>query len=153
MTTLYTLIEQKKGSLPTVEAFLDLEDAKKALLERQEALSPDYRRSEPVKAPTLYSNYILENIRGTGEEILLRLDQTKLKTPGDKRLLSVELTKREASLIHTFIRRSIFEQYERNMNEAGDTDDQTKNRAYETIEAFASIRDAIEENSSRNVIN
>lgn len=147
MTTLYTLIEQKKGSLPTVETFLDLEDAKKALLERQEALSPDYRRSEPVKAPTLYSNYILENIRGTGEEILLRLDQTKLKTPGDKRLLSVELTKREASLIHTFIRRSIFEQYERNMNEAGDTDDQTKNRAYETIEAFASIRDAIEENS------
>lgn len=147
MTTLYTLIEQKKGSLPTVEAFLDLEDAKKALLERQEALSPDYRRSEPVKAPTLYSNYILENIRGTGEEILLRLDQTKLKTPGDKRLLSVELTKREASLIHTFIRRSIFEQYERNMNEAGDTDEQTKNRAYETIEAFASIRDAIEENS------
>lgn len=147
MTTLYTLIEQKKGSLPTVDAFLDLEDAKKALLERQEALSPDYRRSEPVKAPTLYSNYILENIRGTGEEILLRLDQTKLKTPGDKRLLSVELTKREASLIHTFIRRSIFEQYERNMNEAGDTDDQTKNRAYETIEAFASIRDAIEENS------
>lgn len=147
MTTLYTLIEQKKGSLPTVEAFLDLEDAKKALLERQEALSPDYRRSEPVKAPTLYSNYILENIRGTGEEILLRLDQTKLKTPGDKRLLSVELTKREASLIHTFIRRSIFEQYERNVNEAGDTDEQTKNRAYETIEAFASIRDAIEENS------
>ena len=147
MTTLYTLIEQKKGSLPTVEAFLDLEDAKKALLERQEELSTDYRRSEPVKAPTLYSNYILENIRGTGEEILLRLDQTKLKTPGDKRLLSVELTKREASLIHTFIRRSIFEQYERNMNEAGDTDDQTKNRAYETIEAFASIRDAIEENS------
>lgn len=147
MTTLYTLIEQKKGSLPTVETFLDLEDAKKALLERQEALSPDYRRSEPVKAPTLYSNYILENIRGTGEEILLRLDQTKLKTPGDKRLLSVELTKRESSLIHTFIRRSIFEQYERNMNEAGDTDDQTKNRAYETIEAFASIRDAIEENS------
>lgn len=145
MTTLYTLIEQKKGSLPTVETFLDLDDAKKALLERQEALSPDYRRSEPVKAPTLYSNYILENIRGTGEEILLRLDQTKLKTPGDKRLLSVELTKREASLIHTFIRRSIFEQYERNMNEAGDTDEQTKTRAYETIEAFASIRDAIEE--------
>ena len=30
MTTLYTLIEQKKGSLPTVETFLDLEDAKKA---------------------------------------------------------------------------------------------------------------------------
>lgn len=147
MTTLYTLIEQKKGSLPTVEAFLDLEDAKKALLERQEELSTDYRRSEPIDDPRLYSNYVLENVRGSGEEILLRLDQTKLKTPGDKRLLSVELTKREASLIHTFIRRSIFEQYERNMNEAGDTDDQTKNRAYETIEAFASIRDAIEENS------
>ena len=147
MTTLYTLIEQKKGSLPTVDAFLDLEDAKKALLKRQEELSTDYRRSEPIDDPRLYSNYVLENVRGSGEEILLRLDQTKLKTPGDKRLLSVELTKREASLIHTFIRRSIFEQYERNMNEAGDTDDQTKNRAYETIEAFASIRDAIEENS------
>lgn len=147
MTTLYTLIEQKKGSLPTVGAFLDLEDAKKALLDRQEQLSTDYRRSEPVKDPALYSNYILENVRGSGEEILLRLDQTKLNEPTGRRLLSVELTDRESSLIHTFIRRSIFEQYERNMNEAGDTDDQTKNRAYETIEAFASIRDAIEENS------
>lgn len=147
MLTIYTLIEQKKGSLPTVGAFLDLEDAKKALLDRQEQLSTDYRRSEPVKAPTLYSNYILENIRGTGEEILLRLDQTKLNEPTGRRLLSVELTDRESSLIHTFIRRSIFEQYERNMNEAGDTDEQTKTRAYETIEAFASIRDAIEEGS------
>ena len=147
MTTLYTLIEQKKGSLPTVDAFLDLEDAKTALLKRQEELSTDYRRSEPIDDPRLYSNYILENVRGSGEEILLRLDQTKLKTPGDKRLLSVELTKREASLIHTFIRRSIFEQYLRNMQEASDTEEQAKNRAYETIEAFASIRDAIEENS------
>ncbi len=67
MITIYTLIEQKKGSLPTVDAFLDLDDAKKALLERQEALSPDYRRSEPVKDPTLFSNYILENVRGSGE--------------------------------------------------------------------------------------
>lgn len=147
MTTLYTLIEQKKGSLPTVDAFLDLEDAKKALLDRQEQLSTDYRRSEPIDDPRLYSNYILENVRGSGEEILLRLDQTKLKTPGDKRLLSVELTDRESSLIHTFIRRSIFEQYLRNMQEASDTEEQAKNRAYETIEAFASIRDAIEEGS------
>jgi hypothetical protein len=147
MLTIYTLIEQKKGSLPTVGAFLDLEDAKKALLDRQEQLSTDYRRSEPVKDPALYSNYILENVRGSGEEILLRLDQTKLNEPTGRRLLSVELTDRESSLIHTFIRRSIFEQYERNMNEAGDTDEQTKTRAYETIEAFASIRDAIEEGS------
>ena len=147
MLTIYTLIEQKKGSLPTVEAFLDLEDAKTALLKRQEELSTDYRRSEPVKAPTLYSNYILENIRGTGEEILLRLSQTELKSPTGKRLLSVELTDRESSLIHTFIRRSIFEQYLRNMQEASDTEEQAKNRAYETIEAFASIRDAIEEGS------
>jgi len=147
MLTIYTLLEQKKGSLPTVGAFLDLEDAKKALLDRQEQLSTDYRRSEPVKDPALYSNYILENVRGSGEEILLRLDQTKLNEPTGRRLLSVELTDRESSLIHTFIRRSIFEQYERNMNEAGDTDEQTKTRAYETIEAFASIRDAIEEGS------
>ncbi len=55
----------------------------------------------------------------------------------------LELTERESSLIRTFIRRSIFEQYERNMREAGDTDEQAKNRAYETIEAFASIRDAL----------
>jgi hypothetical protein len=147
MLTIYTLIEQKKGSLPTDGAFLDLADAKKALLDRQEQLSTDYRRSEPVKDPALYSNYILENVRGSGEEILLRLDQTKLNEPTGRRLLSVELTDRESSLIHTFIRRSIFEQYERNMNEAGDTDEQTKTRAYETIEAFASIRDAIEEGS------
>lgn len=147
MLTIYTLIEQKKGSLPTVDAFLDLEDAKKALLDRQEQLSTDYRRSEPIDDPRLYSNYILENVRGSGEEILLRLDQTKLNEPTGRRLLSVELTDKESSLIHTFIRRSIFEQYERNMNEAGDTDEQTKTRAYETIEAFASIRDAIEEGS------
>ena len=147
MLTIYTLIEQKKGSLPTVGAFLDLEDAKKALLDRQEQLSTDYRRSEPVKAPALYSNYILENVRGSGEEILLRLDQTKLNEPTGRRLLSVELTDRESSLIHTFIRRSIFEQYLRNMQEASDTEEQAKNRAYETIEAFASIRDAIEEGS------
>ena len=147
MLTIYTLIEQKKGSLPTVGAFLDLEDAKKALLDRQEQLSTDYIRSEPIDDPRLYSNYIREKVRGSGEEILLRLDQTKLNEPTGRRLLSVELTDRESSLIHTFIRRSIFEQYERNMNEAGDTDEQTKTRAYETIEAFASIRDAIEEGS------
>lgn len=91
MITIYTLIEQKKGSLPTVDAFLDLEDAKKALLERQEALSPDYRRSEPVKDPTLFSNYILENVRGSGEEILLRLSQTDLKSSPRSRRLTIPL--------------------------------------------------------------
>ena len=55
----------------------------------------------------------------------------------------LELTERESSLIRTFIRRSIFEQYERNMREAGDPDEQVKNRAYDTIEAYASIRDAL----------
>lgn len=58
--------------------------------------------------------------------------------------VELELTEKEARLIHTFIRRSSFEQYERNMAEAGDKDEESKTRAYDTISAFAGIRDAIE---------
>ena len=59
--------------------------------------------------------------------------------------IKIELTQNQAALINTFIRRSIFEQFERNMFQCGDTREQTVNRAYETIEAFSIIRDAIDE--------
>ena len=38
--------------------------------------------------------------------------------------IQLDLTEREARLVCTFIRRSIYEQYERNMIEAGMTSDQ-----------------------------
>jgi hypothetical protein len=59
--------------------------------------------------------------------------------------IELELTEKEAKLIHTFIRRSCFEQYARNMDEAGASKEETESKAYATIEAFAGIRDAIEE--------
>lgn len=59
--------------------------------------------------------------------------------------ITFDVTEREARLIHTFIRRSCFEQYYRNMSEAGDDLEKANNRAYDTINAFCSIRDAIEE--------
>lgn len=60
-------------------------------------------------------------------------------------IVTFELTEREARLILTFIRRSCFEQYYRNMNECGFTEQENKNISYETIEAFANVRDAISE--------
>ena len=62
--------------------------------------------------------------------------------------IKIELTQNQAALINTFIRRSIFEQFERNMFQCGDTREQTVNRAYETIEAFSIIRDAITETTN-----
>ena len=63
--------------------------------------------------------------------------------------IKIELTQDQAALINTFIRRSIFEQFERNMFQCGDTREQTINRAYETIEAFSIIRDAITETTNK----
>ena len=63
--------------------------------------------------------------------------------------IKIELTQNQAALINTFIRRSIFEQFERNMFQCGDTREQTVNRAYETIEAFSIIRDAITETTNK----
>lgn len=57
--------------------------------------------------------------------------------------LEIELTDREASLIHTFIRRSLYEQYFRNMTEAGDTKEKAEDRAYETINAMGRLGQAI----------
>lgn len=57
----------------------------------------------------------------------------------------IMLTERAAILICTFIRRSIFEQYERNMSEAGFTQEENKTLAYDAIEAFTDLREAIKE--------
>ena len=59
--------------------------------------------------------------------------------------VTLQLTDREARLILTFVRRSCFEQYYRNMNECVLTEQENKNISYETIEAFANVRDAISE--------
>lgn len=59
--------------------------------------------------------------------------------------IEIELTERQANLIHTFIRRSIYEQFYRNMAEAGDTKEEAENRTYDTIHAVELIRTAIEE--------
>lgn len=55
------------------------------------------------------------------------------------------MNEKAARLICTFIRRSIFEQYERNMSEAGFTPEQNKQITYDTVEAFTDLRAAIAE--------
>ena len=60
--------------------------------------------------------------------------------------ITLELTETESKLIHTFIRRSIFEYYIRPMQESGDTKEQTTDRVYNTISAIEKIRTAIENN-------
>lgn len=60
--------------------------------------------------------------------------------------ITLELTETESKLIHTFIRRSIFEDYIRPMQESGDTKEQTTDRVYNTIFAMEKIRTAIENN-------
>lgn len=62
--------------------------------------------------------------------------------------ITINLTNEEAHLIHTMIRRSIFEQYLRNMQEAGDTVEKAKDRAYNTIYAMNKIKKAIEKKRS-----
>lgn len=59
--------------------------------------------------------------------------------------IELELTDQEASLIHTFLRRAIYEQFYRNMAEAGDTKEEATNRTYSTIYAMDKIRNAIAE--------
>ena len=55
----------------------------------------------------------------------------------------IMLDENAARLICTFIRRSIFEQYERNMIEAGFTPEQNKQISYDTIDAFNDLREQI----------
>lgn len=59
--------------------------------------------------------------------------------------MTIELEKKDLQLIHTFIRRCVFEDYIRPMREAGDTPEDTENRVYETIYAMEKIRRAIEQ--------
>lgn len=55
----------------------------------------------------------------------------------------IVMTEKAARLICTFIRRSIFEQYERNMSEAAFTPEQNKQITYETVYAFEYLRGEI----------
>ena len=55
----------------------------------------------------------------------------------------IMMTATAARLICTFIRRSIFEQYERNMSEAGFTPEQNKQITYDTIDVFNDLREQI----------
>lgn len=57
--------------------------------------------------------------------------------------ITIDLTDKQAKLIHTCIRRQIFETYIQPMYEANDTKEDTENRIYDTIEAMYKIKDAI----------
>lgn len=59
--------------------------------------------------------------------------------------IEVELTEHEAQLIHTWIRRSIFEDYFNRIADCTMTEDKAKNETYNTIYAFQEIQSAIEE--------
>ena len=58
--------------------------------------------------------------------------------------IEVELTEHEAKLIHTWIRRSIFEDYFNRIADCTMTEDEAKNETYNTIYAFQEIQNAIE---------
>lgn len=60
--------------------------------------------------------------------------------------ITVELTEREAFELHTFIRRSIFEDYIRAMAECNQNQEQTNDRVYEVIYALTKIKKEIEAN-------
>ena len=47
--------------------------------------------------------------------------------------IEIDLTEREAFELHTFIRRSIFEDYIRAMDECNQTQEQTNDRVYESF--------------------
>lgn len=60
-----------------------------------------------------------------------------------ERQFKIMLDEKAARLICTFIRRSIFEQFERNMSEAGFTTEQNKQIIYDTVDAVNDLRDQI----------
>ena len=62
----------------------------------------------------------------------------------EKIKIEVELTEHEAKLIHTWIRRSIFEDYFNRIADCTMTEDEAKNETYNTIYAFQEIQKAIE---------
>lgn len=59
--------------------------------------------------------------------------------------ITIELTDHEAKLIHTWIRRSIFEDYFNRIADCTMTEEQAKNETYNTIYAFQEIQTKIEE--------
>ena len=59
--------------------------------------------------------------------------------------LKLEFTEKELKLIHTWIRRSIWEDYLRRIAESGWTDEQIRNETEQCIMAFQEIQTAIEE--------
>lgn len=59
--------------------------------------------------------------------------------------IEIELSEHEAQLIHTWIRRSIFEDYFNRIADCTMTEDKAKNETYNTIYAFQEIQSAIEE--------
>lgn len=59
--------------------------------------------------------------------------------------LELEFTEKELKLIHTWIRRSIWEDYLARIAESGWTDEQIRNETEQCIMAFQDIRNAIEE--------
>lgn len=59
--------------------------------------------------------------------------------------LKLEFTEKELKLIHTWIRRSIWEDYLKRIEESGWTYEQIRNETEQCIMAFMEIRNAIEE--------
>lgn len=59
--------------------------------------------------------------------------------------ITIEITDKETKLIHTWIRRSIFEDYFIRIADCTMTEEQARNTTYDAIDAFSTIRNAIEE--------
>lgn len=89
--SIYALTEQKDGST-TVKGFLDLEEAKNALLERKDALSTEYKPDEPITDPRILHKYELKKINGSGETVLLRISTIDVKTSPKTRRLEIPLS-------------------------------------------------------------
>lgn len=78
-----------------------------------------------------------------GGKPLLDFMSSLPKDDKNEKVFNIMLTEKSSRLICTFIRRSIFEQYERNMSEAGFTPEQNKEITYDTIAAFNDLREQI----------
>ena len=57
----------------------------------------------------------------------------------------IKLSIEEARNIRTFIRRAIYEQYERNMEDCSSTKEENENRIADTIIAFENLNDQLHE--------
>ena len=58
---------------------------------------------------------------------------------------TINLSEKEAKLVCTWIRRSIWEDYEKRIEECGYNTEENRERIYDTIGAFASIKDELTE--------